>query len=40
MLTGFRALLNTDPASLAREALGLAAVVAMILAGLFLPGLG
>lgn len=40
MLADLRALLTADPDTLARDALGLAALVAMILAGLFLPGLG
>ncbi len=40
MLADLRALLNADPDTLAREALGLAALVVMILAGLFVPTLG
>jgi hypothetical protein len=40
MLSDLRALLNADPDTLVRDALGLATLVVMILAGLFLPGLG
>ncbi len=40
MLTDLRALMNADPEALAREALGLAALVVAILAGLFMPELG
>ena len=40
MLADFRHLLDADPEALARESLGLAALVVVILAGLFLPALG
>lgn len=40
MLADLRALLTADPEALAREALGLAALLVVILAGLFLPALG
>jgi len=39
MLADLRLLLASDPDALAREALGLAALVVAILAGLFLPAL-
>ncbi len=39
MLPGFRRLLNADPETLAAEALGLAGLVVVILAGFFLPAL-
>jgi hypothetical protein len=40
MHTDLRALLNAaDPETLARESLGLAALLVVILAGLFLPAL-
>lgn len=39
MLADLRSLLKTDPATLAEEALGLAALMVAILAGLFLPAL-
>ncbi len=40
MLADLRQILTADPDQLAREALGLSALVVAILAGLFLPALG
>lgn len=40
MLSHFRSLLTADPESLARETLGLACLVSLLIAWFCLPGLG